>query len=63
MASAVYLNLYKETATEKKADNFYSRNLGGGLTEAALDQWKLTRTVLLTTSPAMQPSPVWQDSQ
>jgi hypothetical protein len=68
MASAAELiSLYRKTATEKKPDNFYSCNLGGGLTEHGLDQWQLTREALWYTADNQSRqaviAPVWQDSQ
>jgi hypothetical protein len=68
MASAVELiNLYRKIVTEKNSNNFYSCNLGGGLTESGLDQWKLTRTALWYTADNQfrehVVAPVWQDAQ
>lgn len=68
MASAADLiSLYKKVATERKPGNFYSCNLGGGLTESGLDQWKLTREALWYTADNQSRqtvvAPVWQDAQ
>ncbi|WP_128913860.1 alpha-amylase family protein [Granulicella sibirica] len=68
MASAGDLiNLYKSVVMEKSPHNFYSCNLGGGLKESGLDQWKLTREALWYTadnqSRASVIAPVWQDAQ
>jgi hypothetical protein len=68
MASASDLiDLYKKVVTEKNPNNFYSCNLGGGLTESGLDQWKLTRTALWYTADNQSRqnvvAPVWQDAQ
>ncbi len=41
---------YKTIVTSKHPDNFYSCNLGGGLRDTALDQWKLTRGALWYTA-------------
>lgn len=67
-ASALDLiNLYKKVATERNPDNFYSCNLGGGLQESGLDQWRLTRDALWYTADNQSRqavvAPVWQDSQ
>ncbi len=52
---------------EKSPNNFYSCNLGGGLKESGLDQWKLTREALWYTADNQSRSavvaPVWQDAQ
>jgi hypothetical protein len=65
--AAELINLYKKMATENKPDNFYSCNLGGGLTESGLDQWQLTRSALWYTADNQSRqavvAPVWQDSQ
>lgn len=68
MASAVELiETYKKVIREKHPDNFYSCNLGGGLKESGLDQWRLTRTALWYTADNQSresvQSPVWQDAQ
>lgn len=61
------INLYKKIVLEKSPNNFYSCNLGGGLQEAGLDQWRLTRDALWYTADNQSRSavvaPVWQDSQ
>ena len=68
MTSATDLiNLYKKIVMEKSPNNFYSCNLGGGLKELGLDQWKLTREALWYTADNQSRSsvvaPVWQDAQ
>jgi hypothetical protein len=68
MASASDLiNLYKKVVMEKSSNNFYSCNLGGGLKESGLDQWKLTREALWYTADNQSRSgliaPVWEDAQ
>ncbi|HTF63854.1 MAG TPA: alpha-amylase family protein [Edaphobacter sp.] len=68
MASAAALIiLYKKVVLEKSPNNFYSSNLGGGLKESGLDQWKLTRDALWYTADNQSRSgvfaPVWQDAQ
>lgn len=59
--------LYKKIVLEKSPNNFYSCNLGGGLQESGLDQWRLTREALWYTADNQSRSaavaPVWQDSQ
>jgi len=59
--------LYKKVVLEKSPNNFYSCNLGGGLKESGLDQWKLTREALWYTADNQSRSglvaPIWQDSQ
>ncbi len=67
-ASAIELiETYKKVVREKHPDNFYSCNLGGGLREAGLDQWRLTRTALWYTADNQSresiDAPVWQDAQ
>jgi len=61
------INLYKKICLEKSPNNFYSCNLGGGLQESGLDQWRLTRDALWYTADNQSRSsvvaPVWQDSQ
>lgn len=61
------INLYKATVLEKSPDNFYSCNLGGGLKESGLDQWRLTRDALWYTadnqSRTAVVAPIWQDAQ
>lgn len=61
------INLYKKVVLEKSPNNFYSCNLGGGLQESGLDQWRLTREALWYTADNQSRSalvaPVWQDSQ
>ena len=61
------ISLYKATVLEKSPNNFYSCNLGGGLKESGLDQWKLTRDALwYTADNQSRPSvmtPVWADAQ
>ena len=61
------IETYKKIVREKHADNFYSCNLGGGLREAGLDQWRLTRTALWYTADNQSresvEAPVWQDAQ
>jgi hypothetical protein len=58
---------YKQIATERHPNNFYSCNLGGGLTESGLDQWKLTRGALWYTADNQARegvvAPVWGDAQ
>jgi hypothetical protein len=68
LASAIDLvNIYKGVVLEKSPNNFYSCNLGGGIRESGLDQWKLTRTALWYTADNQSresiESPVWQDAQ
>jgi Hypothetical glycosyl hydrolase 6/Beta-galactosidase trimerisation domain len=68
MASASDLiDLYKKIVTEKNPNNFYSCNLGGGLKEWGVDQWKLTRSALWYTADNQSRenviAPVWQDAQ
>jgi hypothetical protein len=59
--------LYKKVVLEKSPNNFYSCNLGGGLKESGLDQWKLTREANWYTADNQSRSgliaPIWQDSQ
>jgi hypothetical protein len=61
------VNLYKSVVLEKSPNNFYSCNLGGGIKESGLDQWKLTREALWYTADNQSRSavvaPVWQDAQ
>ena len=61
------IQIYKATVLEKGPDNFYSCNLGGGLKESGLDQWRLTREVSWYTADNQSRSavaaPVWQDAQ
>ncbi|RZU41289.1 alpha-amylase family protein [Edaphobacter modestus] len=61
------INLYKATVLEKSPDNFYSCNLGGGLKESGLEQWRLTRDALWYTADNQSRSgvvaPIWQDAQ
>jgi hypothetical protein len=61
------IQLYKATVLEKSPNNFYSCNLGGGLKESGLDQWKLTREASWYTADNQSRSgviaPVWQDAQ
>lgn len=60
------IRLYKSVVLEKSTNNFYSCNLGGGLKESALDQWRLTRDALWYTADNQVRSavvaPVWQDA-
>jgi hypothetical protein len=68
MEKAVELiQLYKATVLEMSPNNFYSCNLGGGLKESGLDQWRLTREVSWYTADNQSRSavvaPVWQDAQ
>jgi hypothetical protein len=68
LASAIELiETYKKVVTEKKPQNFYSCNLGGGLKGGGMDQWKLTRDALWYTADNQSRSgvvaPVWQDAQ
>ncbi len=68
MASASELiSLYRSVVTEKSPNNFYSCNLGGGLSESGLDQWKLTRNALWYTADNQSRhavvAPVWGDAQ
>jgi hypothetical protein len=66
-SAADLINLYKEVVLEKSPNNFYSCNLGGGLKESGLDQWRLTREALWYTADNQSRSglvaPIWQDSQ
>ncbi|OJV43365.1 MAG: hypothetical protein BGO25_08440 [Acidobacteriales bacterium 59-55] len=59
--------LYKATVLEKSPNNFYSCNLGGGLKESGMDQWRLTRDASWYTADNQSRSavvaPVWQDAQ
>jgi hypothetical protein len=61
------INLYKRTVLEKSPNNFYSCNLGGGLKESGLDQWRLTREALWYTADNQSRqavvAPIWQDAQ
>ena len=61
------IQLYKATVMEKSPNNFYSCNLGGGLKESGLDQWRLTREATWYTADNQSRSgvvaPVWQDAQ
>jgi len=61
------IQLYKATVLEKSPNNFYSCNLGGGLKESGLDQWRLTREASWYTADNQSRSgvvaPVWQDAQ
>lgn len=61
------IQLYKSTVLEKSPNNFYSCNLGGGLKESGLDQWRLTREASWYTADNQSRSgvvaPVWQDAQ
>lgn len=61
------IGLYKKTVLEKSPKNFYSCNLGGGLRESFLDQWKLTReSNWYTADNQSRPgvvAPVWADAQ
>lgn len=61
------IDLFKRVATEKNPDNFYSCNLGGGISEWGMDQWALTRNALwFTADNQSRPevvSPVWQAAQ
>ena len=65
--AADLINLYKKVVLEKSPNNFYSCNLGGGLKESGLDQWRLTREALWYTADNQSRSglvaPIWQDSQ
>jgi hypothetical protein len=68
MDSAVALiNTFKKAVLEKNPNNFYSCNLGGGLKESGLDQWRLTREALWYTADNQSRSgliaPVWEDAQ
>ena len=68
METAVELiQLYKATVLKKSPNNFYSCNLGGGLKESGLDQWRLTREASWYTADNQSRSavvaPVWQDAQ
>jgi hypothetical protein len=58
---------YKKIATARHPDNFYSCNLGGGLRDSGMDQWKLTRGALWYTADNQARSavvaPVWQDAE
>lgn len=61
------IQLYKATVLEKSSNNFYSCNLGGGLKESGLDQWRLTREASWYTADNQSRTgvvaPVWQDAQ
>lgn len=61
------IQLYKRIVLEKNPNNFYSCNLGGGLKESGLDQWRLTREASWYTADNQSRSgvvaPVWQDAQ
>ncbi len=61
------IQLYRTAVAEKSPDNFYSCNLGGGLKESGLDQWRLTREATWYTADNQSRSgvvaPVWQDAQ
>ena len=61
------IETYKKVIREKHPDNFYSCNLGGGLKESGLEQWRLTRTALWYTADNQSresiQSPIWQDAQ
>jgi hypothetical protein len=61
------IQLYKATVVEKSPNNCYSCNLGGGLKESGLDQWRLTRDASWYTADNQSRSgvvaPVWQDAQ
>jgi hypothetical protein len=61
------IQLYKATVLEKSPNNFYSCNLGGGLKESGLDQWRLTREASWYTADNQSRSgvvaPIWQDAQ
>ena len=65
--AAELIQLYKTTVLEKSPNNFYSCNLGGGLKESGLDQWRLTRDAIWYTADNQSRSavvaPVWQDAQ
>lgn len=68
LASAAELvDLYKKVVLEKSPNNFYSCNLGGGIKESGLNEWKLTREALWYTADNQSRSglvaPIWQDSQ
>lgn len=59
--------MYKRLVTEKNPNNFYSCNLGGGLSQLGLDQWQLTREAQWYTADNQSReavvSPVWADAQ
>jgi hypothetical protein len=61
------IDLYRKTVLEKSPHNFYSCNLGGGIQESFLDQWKLTRDANWYTADNQSRqavvAPVWQDTQ
>ncbi len=61
------IQLYKAAVLEKSPNNFYSCNLGGGLKESGLDQWRLTREASWYTADNQARSgvvaPVWQAAQ
>ena len=65
--AAELIDLYKKIVTEKNPDNFYSCNLGGGLKESGINQWKLTRDAPWYTADNQSRegvvAPVWQDAQ
>jgi hypothetical protein len=68
LASAIDLtNLYRKLVIEKNPNGFYSCNLGGGLKDAGLDEWTLTRNALWYTADNQSRegviAPVWQDAQ
>jgi hypothetical protein len=66
-SAAELVDLYKKVVLEKSSNNFYSCNLGGGIKESGLNQWKLTREALWYTADNQSRSgliaPIWQDSQ
>lgn len=61
------IDLYKSIVLEKSPNNFYSCNLGGGLKETGLDQWRLTRHSNWYTADNQSRqavvAPVWEDAQ
>ncbi|MDF0546300.1 beta-galactosidase trimerization domain-containing protein [Sphingobium sp. H39-3-25] len=65
--AARLVDIYRSIVTRKKPDNFYSCNIIGGMDDAEIDQWKLTRNALWYTSDNQSrrrvDDPVWQASQ
>jgi len=65
--AAELIQLYRQAVAEKSPNNFYSCNLGGGLKESGLDQWRLTREASWYTADNQSRSavvaPVWQAAQ
>lgn len=59
--------LYRGIVTTRNPNNFYSCNVVGGMQDAGLDQWKLTRNANWYTADNqaryMMDDPVWQAAQ